>query len=553
MDNYPVSLFSVPRFNTSKMHQVRFGNTRSHHENHHRVNTRHNQEHRRYENVRNDHREYYNENVRRNHGQTRNRDRRGHYQQPQFQLDSDFRENSTKCRTQLGTAKLSSTKRTIALCLIYFGLLAAIAFQGCILAYQITVVTKRATHTDDSTPEFALYKNSLFESCSNNTTAEVDCALIEVDLTGGSLTRQWIEDHRMEKEDNYFMSRPDYRVYSSPDNGPQVSTTYTWCELASCLEGFKVIPSTPRDSAYGFTAMKAWSYLTMTALIVLLEIRKMLFRPEKCKGIGATDWLELVLPVASIGWWWWGLTTLARDPDGAEPVSLDEWIVTWALVASLDFHPWRCSHADSKPRKVIRWALHVVLFAQWCATIHAFRLQDREVFQRYDCLASGIDAAPGTSSCSAEDLCSKTWLFRNPDLLSDSDETALMFYKIPAGIALAVYPLSLVWLAARLLLGTSYWTPQKLKEWFGEGGVDRMSSIIRLFVALLFGYLGLCYAIVIFTSPNLTFDFDTPGGAATLAYDLGCRAVHVGVSPRYYYLDIEYGRALRIARMWFNT
>ncbi|KAK7715265.1 hypothetical protein SLS64_003963 [Diaporthe eres] len=406
-------------------------------------------------------------------------------------LDSDFRGKSTKCRTQLGTANLSSTKRTIALCLIYLGLLAAVAFHGCILAYQITAVTKRVTHTDDSTPEFALYKNSLFESCSKNTAAEVDCALIEVDLTGGSLTRQWIEDHRMEKEDNYFMSRPDYRVYSSPENGPQVSITYTWCELTSCLEGFKVIPSTPRDSAYGFTAMKAWSYLTMTALLVLLELRKMLFRPEKCKGI--------------------------------EPVSLDEWIVTWALVASLDFHPWRCSHPDSKSRKVIRWALHLVLFAQWCTTIHAFRLQDRKVFQR------------------------------NPVLLSDNDETSLMFYKIPAGIALAVYPLSLVWLAARLLLGTSYWTPQKLKEWFGEGGVDRMSSIVRLFVALLFGYLGLCYAIVIFTSPSLSFDFDNPGGAATLAYDLGCRAVHVGVSPRYYYLDIEYGRALRIARMWFNA
>lgn len=535
------------------MDQDRSENNRRHRENHHYASMRHNPGHGRYENLRNDHREYHSENTRRNRGQTRNHDRRGHYQQPQHQLDSEFRGNGTECRTQLVPANLSSTKRTIALGLIYLGLLAAVAFQGCILAYQITAVTKRATHTDESTPEFALYKNSLFESCSKNTTAEVDCALIEVDLTGRYLTRQWIEDHRMEKEDNYFMPRPEYRVSSSPDNGPQVSTTHTWCELASCLEGFKVIPSTPRDSAYGFTAMKAWSYLTMTAFFVLLELRKTLSRPEQCKGIGATSWLELVLPVASIGWWWWGLATLARDPNGAEPVSLDQWIVTWALVSSLDFHPWRCSHPDSKPRKVIRWALHIVLFAQWCATIHAFRLQDRKVFQRYDCLASGIDAAPGASSCSAENLCSKAWLFSNPDLLSDSDETALMFYKIPAGIALAAYPLTLAWLAARLLLGRSYWTPQKLKEWFGEGGVDRMSSLIRLCVAVMFGYLGLFYAIVIFTSPSLSFEFDTPGGAATLAYDLGCRAVHVGVSPRYYYLDIEYGRALRIARMWFNA
>lgn len=38
----------------------------------------------------------------------------------------------------------------------------------------------------------------------------------------------------------------------------------------------------------------------------------MLSRPEKCKGMGITDWLELVVLVASIGLWWSGLSTLAR-------------------------------------------------------------------------------------------------------------------------------------------------------------------------------------------------------------------------------------------------
>jgi hypothetical protein len=89
------------------------------------------------------------------------------------------------------------------------------------------------------------------------------------------------------------------------------------------------------------------------------------------------------------------------------------------------------------PREVIMRVLHLVLPAQWCATIHAFRLQDREVFQRYDCLPSALDAAPGVSSCSAEDLCSKMCLSSSPDLLSDSDETALTFYKIPTGVAFA--------------------------------------------------------------------------------------------------------------------
>jgi len=135
-------------------------------------------------------------------------------------------------------------------------------------------------------------------------------------------------------------------------------------------------------------------------------------------------------------------------------------------VASLDFHPWRCSHPNSVPREVIMRVLHLVLFAQWCATIHAFRLQDREVFQRYDCLPSALDAAPGVSSCSA-DLCSKTWLLSNPDLLSDSDETALMFYKIPTGVAFSAYPFSPIWLGARQLPGTPYWTPPE------AGGVVR--------------------------------------------------------------------------------
>lgn len=156
-----------------------------------------------------------------------------------------------------------------------------------------------------------------------------------------------------------------------------------------------------------------------------------------------------------------------------------------------------------------------MLFAQCCATIHAFRLQDREVFQRYDCLPSSIDAAPRTLSWSAKDLCSKTWLFSSPDLLSDSDETTLQFYKITAGIALAAYPLSLVWLGARQLLESSYETPKKLQEWFDEDDVDRMSFIIQLFVALL---LCMCYAIVISPLPNLSLDFDAPVGGPQQSY-----------------------------------
>ena len=205
------------------MCQDRHENAKIHCDSHHGAHTRRNPIRGRFENVRNDYRAYRNEHARRNHDHTRDHDRRGHYQQPQHQLGSELQEGVSNVARNSGLEPFKYQTH-FALCFIYLGLFATVAFQGCILAYQITRVTKRATHTDDSTPEFSQYKDSLFESCSENTTTEDNCALIEVDLTGGSLTQQWVEDHGMEKEDNHFSYRPYYRVYSSSANGPQAST-----------------------------------------------------------------------------------------------------------------------------------------------------------------------------------------------------------------------------------------------------------------------------------------------------------------------------------------
>lgn len=531
-------------------------NTRTHHGHSHSNDARHHRESHRYENIRNDHRAHHNDyyNTERDHSRRHDRGSRGYYGRPDHQFDLESRSgrdtHSEECLAQFPSATTTKTKRRICLGLIYVGILAAVAFQVCILVFQIMVITKRAVAVDDSTAEFALYKNSLFEGCSANTTSQPDCTLLDVDLTHSSFTWSWIEDHRTESLDEYFMSRSAYDVSSGSTTRPKAS--YSWCELASCLENFKVVPSTPRDSAYGFTGLKAWSSLLTTAIFVFLDLRKMFSDAEKCDGIGSRSWLELLPKAVSVGWWWYGFGLLLHDPDGAPPISLDSWIVMWNLSASLDFHPWRCRKPQSKPRRAISLALQVFTFVQVCATIHAFRIQDRTVFQRYDCLQSEINAAPGSSSCTPEELCSNSWLFSNPNLLSNTDETAIMFYKITWIISLVGYFFTVLWLVFKTITGPAYWTPERMKAWFGDE-VDRMSTIMRLGASGFIGYMGMCYAIVIFVSPEFKFTFDAPGGPATVAYDFNCTAAHIGVSPRYYYLDVGYGRDMRIAKMWLNA
>ncbi|RMJ02314.1 hypothetical protein CDV36_015418 [Fusarium kuroshium] len=439
------------------------------------------------------------------------------------------------CRSQYDTLDLPVVKRRVFRCIVWFGLIAAVCFLGYNMAYQILAVVKGSEHTDVSTPEFTLYKNSQFASCVQRTPQRaVNCTLLEANLNSPRYPDlDWIG----QQDRHHFMSGPGYQI-TNDARDPRPS----WCDMASCLAEWKVIPSTPRDSALGLTALKAWMHLLITAVVVLWTINKMLSLPETCNRHNPIDWSLLIWQVGELGLWWWAFGTLVSNPDVAEPVSLVGWVSTWNMATSFRFHPWSCFFdRDSKTRRGIIIGLNVLTFIQWAATIHALRLQDsRDSMQKYDCLDSGIASAPGSSVCSDERLCSTTWLFQNPDFMSEDNETSLVFYKVAVYYQIVIYPLIAGAEAFDLLIF--------------KGGSQKAFQFCRLFLFLFGGYLGIVYAIPYFISSDPKLPTEAVGGLATVAYDFGCRAIHIGISPTYSYLDMDaFARSLRIVRMWFNA
>ncbi|KAF5008994.1 hypothetical protein FDECE_4757 [Fusarium decemcellulare] len=454
------------------------------------------------------------------------------------ETDSSYifgKSDGSACRSQYETFDLPVVKRRLLRCAIWFGLIATVCFLGYIMVYVIMATIKGSESTDVNTPEFTLYKNSQFASCVQRTPQRaVNCTLLEANLNKRRYADlDWI-GHR---DHHHFMSGPGYQI-TNDARDPRPS----WCDLASCLDGWKVIPSTPRDSAFGLTALRAWTNLLIVAFGVLWTINKMLSRPKTCKRYNPVDWSVLIWGFGQLGLWWWAFGTLVSNPNAAEPVSLAGWVSTWNLATSFRFHPWSCFFGqDSKTRRGLVIGLNVLTFIQWAATIHALRLQDtRNSMQKYDCLSSGIASAPGSSTCTDEQLCSTTWLFQNPDFMSEDNETSLMFYKIAVYYQIVLYPLIAGAEACDLLVFKGRW--------------QKGFQLFRLALFLVGGYLGIVYAIPYFTSSDPKLPSEIEGGLATVAYDFSCRAIHIGISPTYAYLDMNaFARSFRIVRMWFNA
>ncbi|KAI1283315.1 hypothetical protein F5Y07DRAFT_394229 [Xylaria sp. FL0933] len=291
---------------------------------------------------------------------------------------------------------LSRKQRIFGLCVVWFGLIATVGFLSFNVVYTVS-------------PE------------------HVNCTLLEADLHDSRYPDlSWIGKQR----DQYFITGPEYQVSASALD-PMVS----WCDLASCMAGWKIVPSIVRDSALGLTAFTAWSFLLITAIPVFWDLRGMLSPPETCKRSGFMDWALLVWTAGQLGFWWWTYATFVRDPTMAEPVSLVGWIPTWGLAVGFGLHPWACYFSlDSSIRRSIAIALNIATFVQWSATLHALQLQNgRDSIQKYDCLSLSIASAPGSSLCAAEQLCSKRWLFSNPDFTSEDAQTAKQLLLMEPG------------------------------------------------------------------------------------------------------------------------
>ena len=106
-----------------------------------------------------------------------------------------------------------------------------------------------------------------------------------------------------------------------------------------------------------------------------------------------------------------------------------------------------------------------------------------------------------------------------------------------------IVPIALFYLSlARAKLGS--------KKHYGIGNIFRVN--LFLFAPLLPGFsMTLTALLVLYYYGWIMNGMDRE---ATVAYDLKCSVVHISLSPGQNYLDVDmFGRALRIARMWFSS
>ncbi|KAG9253091.1 uncharacterized protein F5Z01DRAFT_659135 [Emericellopsis atlantica] len=343
--------------------------------------------------------------------------------------------------------------------------------------------------------------------------------------------------------------------YPFEQDGP---LAYDWCSLASCFKDFKVIPSTARPSATRRSSILVWCSINMAAISGVWAIRKLLsgqrHDPEHCPGVSLFDWGVYAYDLGSFVFWWYEISAVARDPAAAAQISILNWIKTVGYLLLVNQHPISCQlHQHPRLKKSIFSAVLIIAVAQWIATCFAVGTQYDDILPtkrapklsaKYECLASRIEDAPGTTSCSADVLCSMSWMYSVADFLDE--ERSALFY---AGI---------------LFICVSTLFPLFILVSFRDAMLDKQSFTIRRETILhvprwLAGGLALYYvlgniAIAILVLVDIQHKSASMDREAPLTYHLGCTALHLAFSPWRQYLDInDKGRALRVAKGWFNA
>jgi hypothetical protein len=281
----------------------------------------------------------------------------------------------------IGERWLRIFKYAIWLPLTLFG-----ACQVFVLIMTIKFTLSYSTGFSPNSPNWPYYKNSAFASCSESNPTHINCTMLHGPLPG-SVVPDWIT-----QEGGNFLMNFTYTVQFGGGN----STEYTWCELASCLAGFKVVPSSPLPAAFGYTDLGSWSNLNMLFLLGTWSIRRLLVTPrhfaENCRGQNKIDWCCNIYNLCSFIFWWYTFSTLAHNPR-IETISLINWFSTWRIAYMCQYHPFACwfkqeQHQGWQP--YAQWLLYIVAMVQWVATCYIswnIRGSGRfDAYQKYSCL-----------------------------------------------------------------------------------------------------------------------------------------------------------------------
>ncbi|KAL5341074.1 hypothetical protein BJX70DRAFT_396130 [Aspergillus crustosus] len=236
---------------------------------------------------------------------------------------------------------------------------------------------------------------------------------------------------------------------------------------------------------------------------------------SECRGtraLGIIDWVFLAWDVCGpLVWWWISFALFIVNPQPEPSISLVGWATAWKLSHTLQYHPYSCIFTLSTTATSV---------------------------------ADQIPSNPGTSSCSAPEFCSKTWLFSTLPFAKPGDKAK----RAPStifGIFVAAF--------ATLTMGCTLAA-------IGNGGRAWWSYFTRYYRMMApttsVGYLAIVRILVfsIFEPIALSEAWNRRHRDALVAYDYDCRVVHVAVSEWRFYLDVSTdARPLRVAKMWFGV
>ncbi|KAL3484502.1 hypothetical protein BJX62DRAFT_243885 [Aspergillus germanicus] len=406
-----------------------------------------------------------------------------------------------------------------------------------LIAYIVRFVVNRETALPADSLEYALYKNTRFPECYQNLTitAETTCADVEVALRANIV-----------QDGITIMTEPQLQV----------------------------IPSIPRDSAFRPTLLRLW---TQTAVLYLGALYQFSLRlhaayrsqSSRCKGLRKLNpltWLIHAYDLVSWAWWWITFAIFAAAPDRASLPFVLGWMTPWKYHGLIKYHPYSCIfHRHPQRVKVARWALYLLTIGQWGATIYTLTQTllsrshptisgygMRAPNPSYDCDRARVLSGPGTTSCSANQLCNnRTSLYVDaPFGGTTSIANACVITVMSALSALAGMPLltsvSQIFVdrphnpfrASRRELA------RRLREGFNffDLGTDTWFAITSVLIIII-GGLAFGETINVYREP----------ADAAFNVDWMCHAVHVSLSQWRFYLDVEAGRPLRLAQMWFGA
>lgn len=426
--------------------------------------------------------------------------------------------------------------------------------MASLIGVTIVVTVMLAVKTDNNgfdpdSSEYALYKNSGFKDCYNNPPPVAnDCTAIE------SIVRATVGYNLRPQNISYISNLKMVNESTSETR----KALYDWCDVVSCFNEFKIVPSSIRPTAFWTTTIGASTKFTIIFLMAMWQFKKLQTdlnrdRRDPCKKIEWDIWVILAWDLASAAWWWFNFGRHLHKPTQFPAPGTLSWVSLWKYGYLISFHPYNCVLQDIPTVAwVTKWTLYTLSFIQWIASANIWRgvsSQNTSDYPAYNCLASQIPTAPGISTCSANQICSRDLLFRAYSFefsgsFSPSPELGVFILFIMLSIAFFGRILFLfIFPCVVSVLDTTESFKEIREEMyesdFGYYGSVSMSSVL----SIAFGAVTVYSAIVALQH----------GRETAVAVDWACKTVHVTLSPRRYYLDVQYQLPVRVAQMWFNV